>query len=147
MQGRRRAARFVEALLAAAEAGLKVVLTLRADFFGRVLDDRLLGPKVDAGQINVLPMSEEELRAAIESPALRAGRAFEPGLVDRILQDVLQEPENLPLLEFALTRLWEQQTAVGTLTHAGYQAIGGVGGAIVGASRNNLRVAGDDGGR
>ena len=45
---------------------------------------------------------------------------------------MLREPENLPLLEFALTRLWEQQTPVGTLTHAGYQAIGGVGGAIAG---------------
>lgn len=123
--------RFVEVLLTVLEAGLKVVLTLRADFFGRVLDDRRLGPQVDAGQINMLPMNEAELHAAIERPAVRAGRAFEPGLVEHILMDALQEPENLPLLQFALLRLWETQTPIGTLTHADYKAIGGVGGGIV----------------
>jgi len=122
---------FVEALLAAAvEEGVSVVLALRADFFGRVLSDRQLGEAVDAGLVNVLPMSEEELREAIKKPALKAGREFEPGLVARIVEDVAGEPGNLPLLEFALTELWARQTAAGTLTHTAYEAIGQVEGAI-----------------
>ena len=121
---------FVAGLLAAAGQGIKVVLTLRADFYGRVLAEQGLDQAVDAGLVNVLPMSEEELRAAIEQPALQTGRAFEPGLVERILADVLGEPGNLPLLEFALTGLWDQQTTAGVLTHEGYETIGKVEGAI-----------------
>ena len=121
---------FVEALLAAAREGIKVVLTLRADFYGRALADPRLGEAVDGGLVNVLPMREEELRAAIEKPAHKMGREFEPGLVDRILEDVVGEPGNLPLFEFALTELWQRQTAEGVLTHADYEAIGQVEGAI-----------------
>jgi hypothetical protein len=36
-----------------------------------------------------------------------------------------KEPENLPLLEFALTRLWDKQQNR-ELTHAAYSEIGGV---------------------
>ena len=121
---------FVEALLAAAGEGIKVVLTLRADFYGRALATPRLGRAVDGGLVNVLPMSEDELRAAIAKPARKMGREFEPGLVDRILEDVVGEPGNLPLLEFALTELWQRQTAAGVFTHAAYEAIGQVEGAI-----------------
>ncbi len=71
----------------------------------------------------------DELRAAVEKPAEAQGAAFEAGLVERILDDVGDEPGNLPLLEFALTLLWEQQTD-GWLTHADYEAIGAVQGAL-----------------
>ena len=55
------------------------------------------------------PMNREELRSAIEKPAEMQGAAFEPGLVERMLDDVGEKPGNLPLLEFTLTLLWEQQ--------------------------------------
>ncbi|MBN1140042.1 MAG: SUMF1/EgtB/PvdO family nonheme iron enzyme [Anaerolineae bacterium] len=122
---------FVAALLACAqEKGMAAILTLRADFYGRVLADRSLGQAVDAGLVNVLPMDEDELRAAIEQPARRTGRTFEPGLVERILDDVVGEPGHLPLLEYALKELWARQTPAGVLTHAGYETIGQVEGAI-----------------
>ena len=57
------------------------------------------------------------------------GLAFEPGLVERILDDVGEEPGNLPLLEFALTTLWEQRRG-GYLLHEAYEAMGKVEGAI-----------------
>jgi KaiC/GvpD/RAD55 family RecA-like ATPase len=122
---------FVSALLAAAESEwVTVVLTLRADFYGRILEDRSLARRVDGGLVNVLPMSEDERRAAIEGPALATGRAFEPGLVERILQDVANAPGGLPLLEFALTGLWARQTAEGQMTHSACRAIGEVQGAV-----------------
>ncbi|MBN1814372.1 MAG: AAA family ATPase [Anaerolineae bacterium] len=122
---------FVRMLLAAAQQKtITVVLTLRADFFGHVLAERGLGQVVDAGQVSVLPMSEEGLQAAIEQPALETGRAFEPGLVQRILADVRGQPGSLPLLEFALTELWARQTREGLLTHGAYEDIGRVAGAI-----------------
>jgi energy-coupling factor transporter ATP-binding protein EcfA2 len=122
---------FVKALLAAAETEwVTVLLTLRADFYGRVLEDRALGEWVDVGLFNVLPMSEAERWAAIERPALAVGQVFEPGLVERILNDVTDAPGSLPLLEFALTELWVRQTAAGLLTHEAYEAIGEVQGAV-----------------
>ena len=75
------------------------------------------------------PMNREELRAAIEKPAELQGAAFEPGLVNRILDDVGQEPGNLPLLEFALTLLWDRLDQ-GWLTHEVYDEIGRVEGAL-----------------
>ena len=75
------------------------------------------------------PMNREELRAAIEKPAELQGAAFEAGLVNRILEDVGQEPGNLPLLEFALTLLWDRMQA-GWLTHEVYDEIGRVEGAL-----------------
>ena len=69
------------------------------------------------------PMNREELETTIVCPAERQGVVFEEGLVSRILDDVGDEPGSLPLLEFALTQLWEQQEN-NRLTHAAYEAIG-----------------------
>lgn len=109
---------------------LKIVLTVRADFYNRLLDDRQLGELVDKGLVNVLPMSEAERRAAIEKPAWATGRRFEEGLVNRILDAVETSPGDLPLLEFALTELWRRQTHDGVLTHAAYEESGEISGAI-----------------
>ncbi len=106
-----------------------LLLTLRADFMGQALSYR---PFADALQRSVLmlgPMTREELREAIEKPAEVQGAAFEEGLVERILEDVGREPGNLPLLEFALTLLWDEAKS-GWLTHAGYECVGGVQGAL-----------------
>ncbi|NET57105.1 MAG: hypothetical protein F6K47_13350 [Symploca sp. SIO2E6] len=50
------------------------------------------------------------------------GITFEPGLVERILNDVDEQPGNLPLLEFALTELWNKRTGK-QLTHQVYEDI------------------------
>ena len=121
---------FAETLLAASGEGIRIVVTLRADFYGRALSNRELGEAIIAGLVNVLPMSEDGLSAAVELPALKLGRAFQPGLVERIVDDVAGEPGNLPLLEFALTEMWTRRTADGVLTHSAYEAIGEVEGAV-----------------
>jgi len=122
---------FVKALLEAAEVEwVTIVLTLRADFYGHVLDDPSLGKWLNIGLFNVLPMDTAERQAAIEEPARVVDRTFETGLVGRILDSLGDEPSNLPLLEFALTELWARQTTEGLLTHQAYEAIGGVKGAL-----------------
>ena len=123
---------FLSRLLAATGAGSKitVLLTLRADYYGRAIDlDPRLSDGVQRGLVNVGAMTRDELRAAIEGPARRVGLEFEPGLVDRLLDDVGDEPGNLPLLEFALTELWERREGR-RLTNAAYEALGRVAGAI-----------------
>ena len=128
--------RFLELLLAAVEAGAGslapssvFLVTLRADFMGQALAYRPLADILQEGAVMLGPMNRDDLRTAIAQPAQMQGAAFEPGLVERILDDVGEEPGNLPLLEFALTLLWEQAED-GWLTHETYEALGHVKGAL-----------------
>lgn len=57
------------------------------------------------------------------------GLEFEPGLAERILADVGSEPGRLPLLEFALTELWQHREE-SRLTNRAYDQIGGATGAL-----------------
>jgi WD40 repeat protein/serine/threonine protein kinase len=106
-----------------------LLLTLRADFLSQALSHRAFADALQAADVKLGPMTNQELGQAIESPAARQGAVFESGLVERILDDVGTEAGNLPLLEFALTLLWERQTG-GKMTHAAYRAIGQVAGSL-----------------
>lgn len=108
---------------------LHLVFTLRADFMGQALSYRPFADALDGRTLLLGLMNREELERAIVRPAEVQGVTFEEGLVVRILEDVGEEPGNLPLLEFALTQLWEQQEE-GRLTHVAYDAVGGVMGAL-----------------
>jgi WD40 repeat protein/DNA-binding SARP family transcriptional activator len=105
------------------------LLTLRADFMGQALAYRPFADVLQNGSLLMGPMNREEMRLAIEKPAEMHGVGFESGLVERILDDVGEEPGNLPLLEFALSLLWEREN-YGWQTHAAYEEIGRVEGAL-----------------
>ncbi|HJP66750.1 MAG TPA: adenylate/guanylate cyclase domain-containing protein [Actinomycetota bacterium] len=108
---------------------LRVVITLRADFYDRPLLYRgfaeLLRSRVEA----VVPLSAEELERVISEPAKRVDVRLEPGLAAQMLSDVANEPGALPLLEYALTELFERRDG-NLLTMEAYRAIGGVSGAL-----------------
>ncbi|MGB3715096.1 MAG: protein kinase [Candidatus Promineifilaceae bacterium] len=106
-----------------------LVLTLRADFMGQALANRPFADALQDSDVKLGPMTRAELGRAIESPAGKKNVIFEAGLVDRILDDVGDEPGNLPLLEFALTLLWERRSGR-RLTHSAYDAIGRVEGSL-----------------
>src|SRR5580704_6114399 len=74
-------------------------------------------------------MTREELECAIRKPAEKIQLEFEPGLVRRILNDVGDEPGNLPLLEFLLKELWDKRRGR-VLLNETYDAIGGLKGAV-----------------
>jgi len=101
---------FVDHLLEATEHSLiQVALTLRGDFYGRALSHRPFADALQDRVINLGPMTQEELEQAVVGPAGNVGLEFESRLVGRILEDVGEEPGNLPLLEFALTELWNRR--------------------------------------
>ncbi|MCB0163775.1 MAG: PD40 domain-containing protein [Anaerolineae bacterium] len=105
------------------------VLTLRADFLAQA---SLYRPFADAlqGKTELLgPMTRKEFTKAIIKPATLQGVIFEDKLVERLLDDVGEESGRLPLLQFALTELWQHQHQH-TLTHIAYEAIGRVKGAL-----------------
>ena len=113
----------------AAEGQAVVLLTLRADFYGKCAVYPRLADALSEHQVLVGPMTDDELERAIERPAQLAGCEFEPGLVERLLDDVRDQPGGLPLLQHALLELWGRRE-VRRLTHGAYEAIGEVEGAL-----------------
>ena len=124
--------RFIDTLLSAVnQKSTTLVFTLRADFYGYLLSYQPFGYALQQFQHTPLTlMSREELLAVIEKPAQMLEVELQTHLAERILNDVGQEPGNLPLLEFALTQLWDKQKN-NQLTHQAYDEIGGVKQALV----------------
>jgi WD40 repeat protein len=125
--------KFVEALIGAtspAGSRASVVLTVRADFYNPLIRNPLLAALLPKQQVNIPPMSRDDLRSAIETPAKTAGLSFAPPeLVDRILDDVGLEEGRLPLLQFALKETWQRREG-DRLTAEAYTEVGGVAHAI-----------------
>jgi hypothetical protein len=114
----------------AADGQTVVVLTLRADFYGRCAAYSDLAPAVSDRQSLVGPMTRDELQSAIERSAYLAGCELEGGLTDLLLNEVESQPGSLPLLEHALLQLWQRREGERRLTIGAYREIGGVAGAL-----------------
>jgi WD40 repeat protein len=106
-----------------------IVLTMRADFYARLAAHPALAALVADSQYLVSPLDAEGFRAAIEEPAHLVALEFEEGLVETIVDDVIDRPGALPLLEHALLELWERRRG-SMLTLEGYRESGGVEGAL-----------------
>jgi WD40 repeat protein/energy-coupling factor transporter ATP-binding protein EcfA2 len=120
---------YLDALVGHADSGAGVVLALRADRLGLLGGHGGFARLLERGLYLLGPMGEDDLRAAIEGPAHRAGLLLEPGLVDLLVQEVSGEPGALPLLSHALARTWQNREGR-TLTVAGYREAGGIRGAV-----------------
>ena len=124
--------RFLSNLVTASDdphGRIVVVLTLRADFYGRPLAHPEFGARLGAGVVNVTPLSAEELEAAALLPAEQQGVSFEPALLGELIADVRSRPGSLPLFQYALTELFDRRVG-SMLTAASYRAMGGVEGAL-----------------
>ena len=125
--------RFIGLLLDATrpdvEHPVHVILTLRADFYHACWSHLELLKRIDGNQYLVQRMGRDELRQVIERPLALAGAKLEQGLADTLLNDVGDEPGNLPLLEHALLQLWELRQNQ-ELTHDAYEKIGRLSGAL-----------------
>jgi hypothetical protein len=87
---------------------------------------------VSEGVQFLAPLDAGDLEKAVTAPVeTMPGVWFEPGLPERIVADAGEEPGRMPLVQFALTQLWENQTR-SMLTHAAYDELGGVAAALVG---------------
>jgi dipeptidyl aminopeptidase/acylaminoacyl peptidase/energy-coupling factor transporter ATP-binding protein EcfA2 len=104
------AAAFVKLLLAAREAEIPIyiAITMRSDFIGDCMEFGTLPEVVNEGIYLVPRMTREELRFAITGPVAVGGAAIAPRLVSRLLNDVGDDPDQLPILQHALMRTWER---------------------------------------
>ena len=110
---------FVSLLLASSKAyplsdtvvshSIYVVLTMRSDFLGDCAQFRGLAEAINQGLYLTPRLDAEQLREAIEEPALMCNGEIEPALVTRLLEDAQHNQDQLPLLQHILMRLWELQ--------------------------------------
>jgi WD40 repeat protein len=124
---------------------LRVVITLRADFYDRPLLYPGFGDLLRQRMETVLPLTSEELEQAVAGPAERVGATLETGLIPLIVSDVQEQPGTLPLMQYALTELYKRRQGR-RLTLDGYQASGGVLGALA-RRADELYTDLDDAGR
>lgn len=115
---------FINSLLELTKQNL-VVLTMRADFWGDCAPYAALKARMQERQELIGPMTTTELRAAMEQQAAKVGLRFEADLGFTILEEVVDEPGAMPLLQHALLELWRRRHGRWLRT-AEYRAIGGV---------------------
>lgn len=115
--------------LARSTSRARLIATIRADWFDRPLRDQSLGTLVAGATFGVTAMQAEELHEAITEPVARVGVRFEAGLVSRIVAESLDQPGSLPLLQFALTELFDNRSG-STVTTNAYDELGGLAGSV-----------------
>uniref|UniRef100_UPI0035623783 WD40 repeat domain-containing protein n=1 Tax=Actinotalea sp. TaxID=1872145 RepID=UPI0035623783 len=127
---------FVEEVTLLVAGGMRVVLGLRADFYGEALRFPALAAALAGHQVIVGPMTVDELRSAVVQPARLASIELEPGLVDMVLDDLVggrrgaeHDPGALPLLAHSLYETWRLGGGR-RLTLAHLVESGGIGGAV-----------------
>lgn len=108
------AAAFVKLLLEAArqkETNIYVVLTMRSDYLGDCSQFWGLPEAINSGQYLIPRMTRDERRAAVTGPVgVRHSQITEP-LINQLLNDAGDNPDQLPILQHALMRTWDDWTA------------------------------------
>ncbi|MGI9623872.1 MAG: protein kinase domain-containing protein, partial [Acidimicrobiales bacterium] len=111
------------------ESRVRVVVTVRADFYDRPLSHTVIGELVRDNSVALAPLSPAGLEQAISSPAARVGVGVETALVAALVADFSAAPSGLPLLQYELTELFERRDG-DALTESLYRQHGGLGGAV-----------------
>ncbi len=111
---------------------IRLVLSVRSDFLGRVPEDPSFMAELSQGLVFLNAPGTEGLREALVQPAEMAGYTFEtPNIVADMISHLSSTQGALPLLQFAAQKLWENRDPnAKRLTRLGYEAIGGVAGAL-----------------
>ena len=131
------ASAFVKLLLQAAAdpvSPVSVVLTLRSDTLGGCADFPDLPEAVSRGSYLVPRLSRNQRKEAITRPvALRSARIAQR-LVQRLLSDVSDDVDDLPVMQHALSRTWwrwaETCGGIRPIDLEHYDAIGAAAGAL-----------------
>ena len=126
------AANFISLLLEATQQTSKsifVTITMRSDFLGDCSQFRGLAEAVNEGEYLIPRLNRNQRRLAIEGPVKVGGKQIEARLVQQLLNDIGDDPDQLPILQHALMRTWEYHEKAGgegTLDLDHYEATGGM---------------------
>ena len=84
-----------------------VVMTVRSDFLGDCTQFEGLPEAINDGHYLVPRLNKEQIKRAITGPVDYAMGKIAPRLTHRVLEDLGDNPDQLPILQHALMRSWE----------------------------------------
>ncbi len=128
---------FIENLLYACSEKsqyVSAIVTFRSDFLGETSQNSKLNQLFSKPGFFAPNMDEEALREAIALPAQNSGHPLDTATINLLIEQTEGRAGALPLLQFALTQIWE---GMGNSIEPAetLQAIGGVGGALAGTAQ------------
>lgn len=100
---------FVNLLLEAVhqyEEPIYITLTMRSDFIGECAKFPDLTQMINDSHYLIPQMTRDQKRAAVEGPVAVGGGKIAPRLTQQLLNDVGDNPDQLPILQHALMRTW-----------------------------------------
>jgi WD40 repeat protein/tetratricopeptide (TPR) repeat protein len=131
------AAAFVNLLLTASEqveCPIYVTITMRSDYLGDCSEIPGLAEAVNEGEYLIPRLARDQKRDAIEKPIGVGGAKISPLLVQRLLNEVGDDPDQLPVLQHALMRMWDAWSTGNDHKHpidfGDFEATGGLGAAL-----------------
>jgi len=130
-RGERDSVVFINLLLAAIKDLSKrvyIVITMRSDFLGNCTEFRGLPEAINKGQYLIPRLTREEKKLAVTGPIAVGGASITPRLLTMVLNEVGDNPDQLPILQHALMRTWDfwtkQDTPDEPIDVWHYEAIG-----------------------
>jgi formylglycine-generating enzyme required for sulfatase activity len=128
---------YLRAALASAASRWQLAFTIRTDSFPELQSHRRF-EDLNVRGYDLRAIKVFRFDSVVEEPAKRYGVTVDTSLVDALMDDAPKD-DALPLLAFALQRLWRQYAASGALTRANYDKVGGLRGLIEDAAERALR--------
>jgi energy-coupling factor transporter ATP-binding protein EcfA2 len=118
---------FLKLLLAAAasdDVDVYVALTMRLEWLNECTSYDGLAEAINAGIYLVPQMQRRQFGQAIQGPLEAANAGLTSALFGRMLNDLDNKADQLPVMQHALLRLWERNAGNAPLDIAGYEAAG-----------------------
>jgi len=92
------------------DAPIYVAITMRSDFIGDCAQFPELTKKINDSHYLIPQLTREQKRKAIEGPVAVGGATITPRLTQQLLNDLGDNPDQLPILQHALMRTWSYWT-------------------------------------
>ena len=104
------ASHFIQLLLETArqtDFPIYIILTMRSDFLGDCAEFKGLAEAVNEGEYLIPRLNRKQRARAIEGPVKVGGAEISPRLKQQLLNDIGDDPDQLPILQHALMRMWD----------------------------------------
>ncbi|MFN5168760.1 MAG: hypothetical protein ACK5DD_03995 [Cyclobacteriaceae bacterium] len=84
-----------------------VIITMRSDFIGQCASFRGLPEAIGFSQFFVPRLNRTQLQEVIEEPAMLSGNKISRRLTERLIFDMVEGTDQLPILQHALNQIWK----------------------------------------
>jgi WD40 repeat protein len=110
------------------EVPVYTILTMRSDFIGECSQFQELTSLINDSNYLIPQMTRDDFKDAVTGPVAVGGATIDPNLVQQLLNDVGDNPDQLPILQHALMRTWEywvlQKDLERPISISDYEAVG-----------------------